>query len=141
MMGTLRLLVAGQHEMLLRALVSFLSLYDDLDVVGTASSAGEMLTRAYVLRPDVVLVDLRLCGQETLSQLRAVLPRPRIVVISLYDGDLYSSRALAAGADAFVALPNVAADLIPTIRRTWRAAVAGCRCTDRGNRGDTGAGN
>ena len=51
-----RMLVAGGHPILLRALASFLELYDDLAVVGTAPSAHEALTLASELQPDVVHV-------------------------------------------------------------------------------------
>lgn len=93
-------------------------------VVGSVGSGEETLAQAEHLRPQVVLLDLRmpgLSGLETIPRLRRVAPDTRIVVLTLLDGDGYRRASLRAGADAFVGKANVTHDLLPAIRQVMRS--------------------
>ena len=115
-----RVLVVDDHEPFLRVATGFLQRHQELVVVGAARGGEEGLALAQDLRPEVILMDLRmpgLSGLETISRLRVMLPQVRIIVLTMLHYDSYRDAALAAGADDFVAKRKVTTDLLPAIRR------------------------
>jgi DNA-binding NarL/FixJ family response regulator len=79
------------------------------EIVGEAGGGQEAIDRAPACAPDVLLLDLNMPGMngfEALPQLRAVLPRARIVVLTTGQAPDDRRRALAAGADGFVVKPE-----------------------------------
>jgi two-component system, NarL family, response regulator len=91
----------------------------DLQVVAEASNGVEAIAAFDQFRPDVTLLDLRMPimeGVEAVRQIRARDPRARVIVLTTYDTDDEISRALKAGAKAYV-LKDISADqLIGCIR-------------------------
>ena len=78
------------------------------EIVGEASDGVEVLERAPALTPDVVLLDLnmpRMNGHEALPRLREAMPQGKIVVLTSALGTDDEARAMAAGADAYIAKP------------------------------------
>jgi DNA-binding NarL/FixJ family response regulator len=98
-----------------------LSVHDDLEVVGEAADGLEAVQRAAVLRPDVVLMDVRmprLDGIEATRRLRAAPGGPRVLVLTTFDLDEYVWQALRAGAGGFLlkdAPPERLADAVRTV--------------------------
>ena len=89
-------------------------------VVGTATGALEALERVASLKPDVLLLDLRLPdlpGLKAIPRFRELLPEMAIIAVSMMDPDLYGEAARRAGAADFVAKSQVMTDLLPAIRR------------------------
>ena len=77
---------------------------EGLEVVGQAGDGEEAVAQAAALRPDVVLLDLRMPGVgglEALPRVREAVPQARVVVVSAYDDSGLQDQALAAGADAY----------------------------------------
>jgi len=113
-------LLVDDNPVFLSIAARFLRACDDLVVLGAADGGQEALAKAWRLRPQVVLLDLRmpdLPGLEVIPLLRAILPQVGIVVLTLLDGNSYREAALAADADEFVSKAFMDTDLLPAIRR------------------------
>jgi DNA-binding NarL/FixJ family response regulator len=98
-----------------------LALEPDLDVVGEADSGRAVLPLVAAVRPDVVLMDVAMPGQDgiaTTAELAAGAPEVAVVVLSHYDDPGTVARALAAGARAFVAKHRIEAQLLTAIRHS-----------------------
>ena len=119
-MNPVRVMLVDDSPILLRSVTDFLEQYDELVVVGTASSGEEALAQAEELRPQVILIDLRMPGMgglEAIPRLRAMLPGAGIIAMTLHDVDVYREAALAAGADEFLVKKALGTELLPAIRR------------------------
>ena len=121
-MDSIRVLLVDDSAVFLRRVTCFLQedCQGEVVVVGTASSGQEALTQAQELRPQVILIDLRMPGMgglEAIPRLRAMLPGAGIIAMTLHDLDVYREAALAAGADEFVPKRALLTDLLPVIRR------------------------
>ena len=121
---------------------------DGIEVVGTAQDGAEAVEATVALRPDVVLMDLRMPGVDGIAATRSIraLPAPPVVVaLTTFDSDALVVRALEAGAAGFllkstppldlIGLVRVAADghsvLSPTVARQLVRAAVGRRGEDR----------
>lgn len=98
-------LVADDHRQFRRALVALLEL-DGFEVVGQAADGADAVALAKQLRPDVVVIDLKmpvLNGLDATRLVRDALPSTPVVVLTAFTGDELERAAMAAGATAFVA--------------------------------------
>jgi len=97
-----------------------LSTTGDLEVVGEASDGTEGLRLARELRPDVVLMDVRMPGMDGLEATRALLADPgvatRILILTTFDLDEYVYQALRAGAAGFLLKDSAPEALIHAVR-------------------------
>jgi DNA-binding NarL/FixJ family response regulator len=90
-----------------------------LTVVGAARNSAEAIAMVEELRPDVVLLDLRL-GAESGLELIGPLRRagaPIVVILTMHDPASYEHAALAAGASGFVTKARMTPDLWPIVER------------------------
>ncbi len=125
-MPTLRTLVVDDSAVFLRQLCLFLKDHELVEVAGTAQSGEQALGLAESVRPDLVLLDLRLpglSGAEAARRLRALLPDAILILMSTRNDEGTREAALAQGADGFVSKFEVNARLMPEIERL-RAARA-----------------
>ena len=104
---SIRLLIVDDQELVRTGLRLFLETQDDLEVVGEAGDGAEAIERARELRPDVVLMDIRMPrmdGVEATARLTGagIEPRPRVLVLTTFDLDEYVFGALRAGAAGFL---------------------------------------
>lgn len=82
MADKIRVLIADDHEMVRRGLRTFLELHDDMDVVGDVADGGQCVAIAEATRPDVVLLDLKMPGQDAISTLEQLSPAKVLIVTS-----------------------------------------------------------
>jgi NarL family two-component system response regulator LiaR len=120
----IRVLVVDDHAVVREGLRTFLSLQDGIEVVGEAGDGREAVAIAERERPDVVLMDLvmpRLDGVHAMRELRARVPRARVIVLTSFLDDDRLLPAIRAGAAGYL-LKNVAPS---ELARAVRAADAG----------------
>ena len=117
---TIRVLLVDDQPAVRQGLQIRLVLEPDVEVVGEAGDGAGAISLAQSLRPDVILMDVRMPGMDGISAvrtLRAVAPESAVVILSLYDDAKTRARAQEAGAAAFVAKHKVEETLLAAIRR------------------------
>ena len=117
---TIRVLLVDDQPAVRQGLRIRLVLEPDVEVVGEAGDGAGAISLAQSLRPDVILMDVRMPGMDgisTVRTLRAVAPESAAVILSLYDDARTRARAEEAGAAAFVAKHKVEETLLAAIRR------------------------
>ncbi len=118
------MLVVDDHEVVREGLRAFLELQDGIEVAGEAADGEEAIGVAERLDPDVVLMDLvmpKLDGLGAMRELRARVPRARVIVLTSFLDDDKLLPALRAGAAGYL-LKNAPP---PELARAVRAAHAG----------------
>ena len=98
-------LVADDHTIVRRGLVSLLSLHPRLEVVAEAANGRTAVEEARKKEPDVVLMDVgmpELNGLEATRQIRKYLPDTKILVLSGYDNESYVTEVLDSGANGYL---------------------------------------
>ncbi|MCX4530865.1 response regulator transcription factor [Streptomyces sp. NBC_00841] len=126
---TLRLLVVDDHPVVCDGVRSLVRYAPDLDVVGSARTAREGIELAGSLRPDIVLLDLRLpdmLGSEALPRVLAVSPATRVVIFTAFEDHAALDVAMAAGAHGCLLKDVTHTDLVEQLRRI----AAGVRVVD-----------
>lgn len=112
-------LLVDDEPMVCAHLRTILGSAPDVDVVGAVHDGSAAVEATVRLRPDVVLMDLRMAGGDGLSAIRLLVERnvpSRVVVLSVMDDDELVGRAIQAGAAGFLTKSTPAADLIELVR-------------------------
>ena len=107
-------LLVDDHALMRTGVANIINQERDLRVIAEASNGVEAIAAFEQFHPDVTLLDLRMPvmeGVEAVRQIRARDPRARVIVLTTYDTDEEISRALKAGAKAYV-LKDISADLL-----------------------------
>ncbi|WP_433295994.1 response regulator [Actinoplanes sp. CA-030573] len=102
---TISVLLADDQHLVRAGFRSLLRRDKDIVVVGEASTGDEAVRTARRLRPDVILMDIRMPGLDGIAATRAVLaelPGTRVIILTTFETDEYVFQALAAGASGFL---------------------------------------
>jgi len=117
---TIKIVVADDHEVVRAGFAALLDTQPDFTVLGTASDGSEAIRVCRELRPDVVLMDVRmprLDGIEATRQLAGTGdPGPRVLILTTFDLDQYVFDALRAGASGFLLKDVTAERLFDAVR-------------------------
>jgi two-component system invasion response regulator UvrY len=100
-----KILVVDDHDLVRMGIVRMLADVEGYQVVGDAKSGEEAVTKARVLKPDVVLMDVKMPGMgglEATKKLLTVNPVIKIIAVTACDDDLYPTRLMQAGAVGYV---------------------------------------
>ena len=133
-----RVLLVDDHALLRTGVANIINQESDLHVVAEAGNGVDALEAYEQHQPDVTLLDLRMPvmeGVEVVRRLRERDPQARVIVLTTYDTDDEISRALKAGAKAYV-LKDISADgLVACIRdvlagKTYLAPAAAAKLAE-----------
>ena len=119
-MSPVRVLAADDQRVVREGLAMLLGLLPDVEVVGTAADGEEVLALAAQLRPDVILMDLRMPrmdGVEATRRLRERDPAIKVVVLTTYADDRSVIDALRAGALGYLTKDAGAAEIQQALHR------------------------
>jgi DNA-binding NarL/FixJ family response regulator len=119
-MTAIRVLAADDQRVVREGLAMLLGLLPDVEVVGTAADGEEVLALAAELRPDVILMDLRMPrmdGVEATRRLRERDPAVKVIVLTTYADDRSVLDALRAGALGYLTKDAGAAEIQQALHR------------------------
>jgi DNA-binding NarL/FixJ family response regulator len=115
-----RLLIVDDHELARAGLRSMLAGERDLEVVGEAADGHQALAVCRRLRPDLVLMDVRLPDLDGLAATRAIkqeLARTSVIIVTMHENPDYLLEAIKAGAAGYVLKGATRRELLATVRR------------------------
>lgn len=122
-MTVTRVLIVDDQAMIRVGLRAILGSQDDLDVVGEAADGRVAVEQVRALRPDLVLMDVRMPGTDGLQAARTMLEptepaahRPRILMLTTFDVDDHVYEALRAGASGFLLKDTDPEELLKAVR-------------------------
>lgn len=112
-------LLVDDHPVVIEGLRKLLDTAGDIEVTGSANDASSALTQAKLLKPQVILLDLRMPGAtgiQTTRRLREQQFEGAIIVLTSYGDQAYVTQALEAGADGYLLKSTPSEQLIKAIR-------------------------
>ncbi|MEV7422573.1 MULTISPECIES: response regulator transcription factor [unclassified Streptomyces] len=116
---TIRILLADDEPLLRMAFTMVLEAQPDMEPVGEAGDGAEAVRLARLLRPDVVLMDVRMPGTDGIEATGRIIrdcPRTRVLVLTTFDLDEYAFAGLKAGASGFLLKNALPGELLAAIR-------------------------
>ncbi len=116
---SVRILLVDDQALVRTGLRTILDGVEDFTVVGEATDGLDAIDQTARLRPDVVLMDVRmphLDGVEATARIRAMSAAPRVILLTTFDLDEYVYAGLRAGASGFLLKDVLAADLVTAVR-------------------------
>jgi len=122
-MQATRILIADDHTLVREGIVSMLSRFEDINVIGEASNGKEAIEKVNDLRPEIVLMDISmpgLGGLEATLEIRKVHPEVKILILTQYDDKEYVSRFLKAGVSGYILKKALGMELLTAIRAVAR---------------------
>ena len=114
-----RTLLVDDNAGFRRSLKEFLAWEPDIEVIGEAADGQEAILKARELKPDLVLMDLRMpgiSGIDATRQLRDEMPELKVIILSVFDLQEYRDAARASGANGYVTKGSLFEELLPVIR-------------------------
>ena len=123
---TLRVLIVDDHAIVRAGLRTVLEDEPGIEIVGEAANAGESLTKAEALRPDVVLMDIRMgegddaSGIDACREIRAGLPETQVIMFTSFGQREAVLASIMAGATGFLTKNISHADLVAAIQAAGR---------------------
>lgn len=120
---TLRILIVDDHEVVRLGLSTLLDHHPGLTVVGEAATAKEAVQKTMLLRPDVVVMDIRLPGGSGIDACRKIIeqaPKTKVIMLTSYAEDEMLFDAISAGACGYVLKQIGSDDLIQAVETVGR---------------------
>lgn len=119
----IKILIADDHPVVREGLMSMVSRERDFVVVGEATNGKEAVAKAVELKPDVILMDLRMPemdGVEAMKQIAAIDPQIKFIILTTFSDDEYIFRGIEAGARAYLLKDTPREELFKAIRTVYR---------------------
>lgn len=118
---SVRVLIADDQQLIRDGFQMILATATDIEIVGEASNGAEAVSLARELRPDVVLMDIRMPELDGIEATRRILaqnhdPKTNVLILTTFDRDEYVYDALRAGASGFLLKDVPARQLVAAIR-------------------------
>ncbi|MGH3088237.1 MAG: response regulator [Rubrobacteraceae bacterium] len=123
---TLKIMIADDHPLFRDGMRGLLSTKPDIEVVGEAKTGEETVALAGELRPDVILMDIKMPGVNGIEATRRILsehPSIRILVVTMFEDDASVFTAMRAGARGYVLKDADKDDVLDAIRTVGRGGA------------------
>ncbi len=114
-----RVLLADDHTMFREGLARLLASYGGLEVVGETSNDGGAIALAQEKKPDVVIMQVQMPlekARDTLRRMREISPRPKVVIVTMFEEPRLMRELLRLGASAYVLKSSSSRQLIGAVR-------------------------
>jgi DNA-binding NarL/FixJ family response regulator len=125
-MNTIRILLVEDQTLMRQGLKTILDLEPGFKVVGEAGEGETGVRLALELRPDIILMDVQLPGQngvEATAAICAAWPQAKVIILTTFDRDDYVFQGIRAGALGYLLKDTPADNLVETIRRVHAGEV------------------
>ncbi len=122
-MAPFRILVADDHEVVRRGLLSLLGGHEGWEICGQAVDGLDAVTQAARLKPDLVVLDVAMPQMNGVDAARQILqnePRTAILVLTIDDSDQIVQAAVEAGAHGFLLKSDAVRDLVQAVEALQR---------------------
>lgn len=122
----IRIVIADDQRLMREGLKTILDLEEDMEVIGTASNGFEALELCRDLKPDIVLMDIRMPrvdGVEATERIAEEELQAKVIVVTTFDDDELIIKALKAGAKTYLLKDLPSEKLLATIRATHRGDI------------------
>jgi DNA-binding NarL/FixJ family response regulator len=116
-------LLVDDHPVVIEGLRKVLATAGDLSIAGEAHDSAGAIELARTLKPDVILLDLRMPGAngvQAVRRMREMDTRSAVIILTSYGDQAYVRQALEAGADGYLLKTTPSEELIAAIRSTLR---------------------
>ena len=123
----IRVLLVDDQQLIRLGFRMVLEAEDDIVVIGEASDGREAIAQAAALRPDLVLMDIRMPGLDGIAATEAIVrahPQTRVLVLTTFDLDEYAFGAIRAGASGFLLKDVQRHEMISALRAVHRGDAA-----------------
>lgn len=123
---SIRVVLVDDTEMFREGLRLLIEVQEDMQVVGAAGDGESGVATVLAVRPDVVLMDIRmpgLDGVEATRRIKAAVPESHVIVLTTYSDDEYILEALRAGAAGYLLKDMPSKELIQAIRGVYQGGV------------------
>jgi DNA-binding NarL/FixJ family response regulator len=139
----IKLMLVDDHAMLREGLRSKFEQCNDIDVVGEAEDGETLLEMLSSLKPDVIILDIKLPdanGISLIKQVKEVHPYCKVITLTMFDHVRYALHALECGADGFIVKGSPFEELLQAVRdvrrnKTYVSASMAPKLIDRVKRG------
>lgn len=104
-MKQIKVLIVDDQQLIREGLLMILSVYEQIEIIGTASNGQEALNQIDIYHPDVVLLDIRMPvmdGVKTTKKIKASYPEIKVIILTTFDEDEYIFQALNYGANGYL---------------------------------------
>jgi DNA-binding NarL/FixJ family response regulator len=118
----IRVLSIDDHPLLSEGIATMINNEPDMKLVATASTGKEGILKHREIKPDITLMDLRLpdlSGIDVMIAIRTESPDARIILLTMFAGDVEIQRALAAGAHGYLLKSMPSEQMVETIRQAY----------------------
>lgn len=119
----IKTLLVDDHEMVRLGVSAYLSIQEDIEVIGEAENGRIGYDKALLLRPDVILMDLVMDEMDGIEATKAILadwPQARIIIVTSFIDDEKVYPAIEAGAAGYLLKTSTASEIAEAIRATHR---------------------
>lgn len=114
-----RVLLADDHTMFREGLAGLLASYGGMKVVGSTTNDSEAAALAEQLNPDVVIMQVQMPferAKEILTRMRRVTPKPKVVIVTMFENPRYVRELMQLGASAYLLKSSSSAQLVGAVR-------------------------
>ena len=119
-MKPIKILIADDHRDFRRVVHEFLDRLPNVSVIGEACDGDEAVEQVEKLTPDIVLMDIHMpvrSGLDATRDIKDRFPQTKVVVLSMYTGELYRTMAGEAHADGFIEKQSMKSELLAMIQQ------------------------